>query len=198
MALSSTCVFASLAEVKPWLRLVATDAQDDTILEGLCNSVTEEIEAWTHRVFVTRAITQVFDSAGASQFVLRGYPVTTNPLTAFTIDGTAVDTAAYTLDTAGGIVTLTGGARTSQTGHDNVSVTYTAGYARASLPQRVVQLACEMVAFRYQDWAAGATAAQQVQYMPGGQTYTPRSSWPYHVKDALNALRVEVRGATVA
>lgn len=196
MALAATCLWASLNEIKPWLRLNADDVRDDAVLEVLANSVTEEIERITARVWVSRAITERFDSKGRTQFVLHGYPITTNPLTTFTVDGTAVETDAYTIDTASGIVTFTGGPRSSSVGTDNVVITYTAGYARASLPATVVQLGIEMLAIRYQDWNAGANAAAAIQI--GSQTYTPRSSWSYHILDGLNDLRREVRGGVVA
>lgn len=204
MALSATCLWDDLSALKPWLRLVVSQVEHDQVLEQLANSVTEELERWTARVFVSRAISETFDSTeqiGAQRgcavrrFVLRGYPVTTSPLTTFTIDGVAVDADDYVLDASAGIVRLL---RTygSETGLGDVVAGYTGGYARASLPATVLQLGAEMVAFRYSDWCAGANAAQSVQFGP--VQYVPRSSWPYHIKDGLDALRVEVRGPVFA
>lgn len=199
MALSATCLWAALADVKPWLRLTVSDVEHDVLLEMLANSVTEELERETGRVFVSRAITERFDSLDwrrvdgqqARRFTLRGYPVSTNPLTTFTIDGTAVDADDYALDTEGGVVRLLRLPLTSASGISDVVVTYTAGYARASLPATVLQLGIEMLAFRYSDWSAGANAVQSMRM--GGSEYIPRSSWPYHIKDAIAALRYEFR-----
>lgn len=190
MALSSTCLWATLTEIKPWLRLVPSDVRDDAILEQLANSVTEEIERITCRIFLTRTITERFDSKQAVRFTLAGYPVTTNPLTTFTIDGTAVTTDQYDLNAAQGIVTLRY-ARESSVGAQNVVIAYTAGYARADIPADVLQVALEMLAFRYQDWGAGANGPQSVQF--GAVQYVPRSAWPYHVKDALDRIKYAER-----
>jgi len=204
MSLAPTCLWASLDELKPWLRLAASDVQHDAVLEQLANSVTEEMERLTARVFVTRAIAETFDSTetvgairgcAVRRFTLRGYPVTTDPLTTFTIDGVAVDTDDYVLNTRTGDVTLL---RTyaSEYGVGDVAIGYTAGYSRSTLPATVLQLGVEMLAFRYQDWSAGANAAQSVQFGP--VQYVPRSAWPYHVKDALEQLRLEIRGPVFA
>lgn len=204
MALASTCLWASLSDVKPWLRLAPSDVDHDVVLEQLANSVTEELEAMAHRVFVSRAISETFDSrervgnvmgGAVLRFVLRGYPVTTAPLTTFTIDGVAVDADDYVLDAAAGDVRLLT-TYSSETGIGDVVVGYTAGFSRATLPARVAQLGAEMLAFRYQDWSAGANAVQSLRL--GGSEYIPRSSWPYHIKDAIDALRVEVRGPVFA
>jgi len=203
MALAATCLFASLSDVKPWLRLQVSDVEHDVVLEQLANSVTEEIERLSSRVWVSRSITERFDSRtnvgtpveqAVSRFMLRGYPVT-SPLTTFTIDGTAVDASDYVLDTEGGLVRLLTG-YSSENGIGDVVITYTAGYARASVPATVVQLAADMLAIRYQDWSAGANAAQSVQF--GTQTYTPRSSKSYQIEETIDELRREVRGGTVA
>ncbi|MBK9497039.1 MAG: hypothetical protein IPO08_21510 [Xanthomonadales bacterium] len=204
MALSSTCIWASLNEVKPWLRLEPTDVQHDVVLEQLANSVTEELEGMAQRVFVSRAITETFDSrahVGADRgcavrrFTLRGYPITSSPLTTFTIDGVAVDADDYVLDAAAGVVHLLT-TYSAETGLWDVVLGYTAGFSRATLPARVLQLGAEMLAFRYQDWSAGANAVQSMRM--GGAEYIPRSSWPYHIKDAVDALRLEVRGPVFA
>ena len=57
MALSATCLWSALSDVKPWLKLAATDVAHDAVLEGLCNAVTEEIEQATGRIYLTRTIT---------------------------------------------------------------------------------------------------------------------------------------------
>lgn len=204
MALAATCLWATLDDVKPWLRLVPAQVDHDAVLEQIANSVTEELERMTDRVFVTRAISETFDStetlgarkgAPVWRFVLRGYPVTTSPLTTFTIDGVAVDADDYVLDAARGEVRLLR-AYGSATGIGDAVMGYTAGYSRSTLQDTVRQVGAEMVAHRYQDWCAGANAAQSVQF--GSVQYVPRSAWPYHIKDAITALRHEVRGGVVA
>ena len=44
MALSATCLWASLNDLKPWLNFAATDVQHDAMLEVWANAVTEQVE----------------------------------------------------------------------------------------------------------------------------------------------------------
>lgn len=192
MALSATCLWASVDDLKPWLKLaVGRDIEDDVVLAQLAESVTEEFERLTGRVWVSRTFTRTFDGPGTPWLDLQAYPVT-SPLTSFTQDGTAVATTVYVLDTVNGYVKRKSGVWTAGVG--NFAVAYTAGYARASLPKNVVQLAAEMVRWRYTDWTANADHVSTLTAY--GSQYIPRSSWPYHVKDGLQALRDE-RGARI-
>lgn len=191
MALATTCLWASLADVKPWLKLAVTDVQHDTVLDALCNAITEELEQATSRIFITRSITETLDGTGTSQMHLIGYPVTA--VSSFTNEGTAVPTADYHLDSAAGILKRDSDVSVWEAGTANYAITYTAGYARASLPARVVQTGLELLRHRYADWAAGADTVTALSM--GGQSYTPRSTWPYQVRDAIDALRHEYRVA---
>lgn len=189
MALSDTCLWASLDALKPWLKLSpAADVSDDVVLTQLAESVTEEFERLTGRVWVSRAISETLHGSGTRLLTLRAYPVA-SPLTTFTQDGTAVDASTYVLDAAGGLIWRTSGVWTAGIG--NFAVGYTAGYARASLPASVLQLAAEMLRWRYTDWTANADHVSTLTAY--GSQYIPRSSWPYHVKDGIDALRYEHR-----
>lgn len=189
MAIAASCLWASVDDVKPWLRLTTADVRSDAVLEQLANAVSEDLERLTGRVFVTRTISDRFDSRRRPRFALRGYPVTA--VSAFTIDGVAVDPTLYTLDSECGIVTLYGGAWLSATGVDDVLITYTAGYERADLPASVLQAACELLAFTYQTWSAGLSNMQSAQI--GGASLSPAGAMPWSLKDKIESLRLAYR-----
>ena len=189
MAIDATCLWASVDDVKPWLRLLPSDVKADGVLEQLANAATAELERLTGRVFVSRSITDRFDSRRRARFPLRGYPVTA--IDTFTIDGVAVDASLYSLDSEAGVLTLRAGAWWSSTGVDDVVVTYTAGYARASVPAGVLQAGVELLAFTYQQWASGLANLSSAQL--GGASFSPAGAMPWALKDRIESLRLEVR-----
>lgn len=191
MALAATCLWASLTDLKPWLSLAATDVAHDAMLEVRANAVTEEIERETGRVFVSRSITQTLDGPGGPLLYLRGYPVTA--VSSFTLDGDAVSSEDYVLDADAGILKRESGVWTAGVG--NYVITYTAGYARASLPSSVLTLGAELLRARYLTWSANGDAFQSVQM--GGTTLTPLTDW-VSIRKQIDALRHEFRVGGVA
>jgi hypothetical protein len=195
MALSATCLWASLTDLKPWLSFAATDVAHDAMLEVRANAVTEEIERETGRVFVSRSITQVLDGTGTSVLTLRGYPVTA--ISAFTLNGTTVPTDDYVLDSEAGLLTrkyatvTTDSAAVWWRGVGNYSITYTAGYARASLPASVLTLGIELLRARYLTWSSNADVYQNVS-MVRGASLSPLVDW-VSLRKQLDSLRHEFR-----
>lgn len=190
MALSATCLWASLDAVKPYLRLALTDVSHDTILEALCNAVTEEIEQATGRIYLTRTVTsEKHTGTGTPRLALDRYPV--SAISTLTEDDVSVTSTLYWLESDAGILTKYDGATWSTADVGNVVCTYTAGYARASIPALVQQTALELLRHRYADWSAGADTVSAMTL--GGQQYLPRSTWPYQVKDAIDRLRWQYR-----
>lgn len=188
MALSTTCLWASLADLKPHLRLSSMDVADDVVLEARANEVTEELERETGRVWVSRSITETLSGTGTRVMYLRAYPVTA-PLTTFTLDGVAVDTADYVLDADAGILTRRSGVWTAGVG--NYAVSYTAGYARASLPASVVMLGVDLVRAKYLSWGTNVDVFQ-TQTLGGGGTLQPVVDW-VSIRKRIDALRYEQR-----
>lgn len=152
MALSATCLWASLDELKPYLSFTPVDVAHDTMLELRAEAVTQEIERETGRIFVTRTIAdEVHSGTGSRRLELRYYPVTS--IAALTEDGVAVDSTAYSLDGDGGVITLLNGRTWSTVDLRNISCTYTAGYARTSAELADVKLlAIELLRARYLTW----------------------------------------------
>lgn len=185
MALSSTCLWASVDEIKPWLSQVPSDVGHDAMLTVRANAVTEEIERETGRIFVSRSITETLDGSGHKLLSLRGYPNVV--ISSFTRDGVAVDAADYLLDAAG-LLTRKSGVWTVGVG--NYAITYTAGYARANLPASVLTLGVELLRLRYLPWAINADVYQSIQM--GGSSMAPSVDW-VSVRKQIDALRYEYR-----
>ena len=187
MALSTTCLWASVAEIKPWLRFAPTDVADDVLLEAWMDAVTEQIEADTNRIYVSRSITETRSGDGGTRLELRRYPVTA--VTSVTLDGTAIAAADYALDAEGGILELQAGTF-SATEPGNLVIVYTAGYARASVPKRVLTLGIELLRARYLSWSSNADVYQSVQM--GGTSLSPQTDW-ISIRRQMDALRYECR-----
>jgi len=185
MALSDTCLFASLDEVKPYLRLTPVDIERDVVLAQIVEQVSGEIERKTGRVFRQRTVTEVRDGHGRATLVLRAWPVIS--LTTFTIDDAAVTADAYVLEAALGTVTLTSSVFAAGVG--NVGLTYTAGYSDAARPPAVLGLALDMIKLKWDEWLAGATAATSIAL--GAASMVIKPGWPYQVRDALTELARE-------
>lgn len=113
------------------------------------------VENYCGRAFDSATYTsEKYDGSGSEILILRQFPVTT--LTSVSISGVAVASTSYTLDAANGIVKFEPSGRgrvvvdpdwlTVQTtdyigpfpcwpeGHQNISVTYTAGYTSGTMP----------------------------------------------------------------
>ncbi len=186
MPLSSTCLWASLDELKPWLGLTASDVAHDAMLEQRANEVTEELERETGRIYVSRTITETLHGTGTALLYLRAYPVSALTLTC---DGVAVDAADYVLDAEAGILTRKAGVWTKGVG--NYAAAYTAGYARAALPASVVMLGVDLLRAKYLGWGTNTDVFQQ-QGFGAGQTLQPMTDW-ISIRKRIDALRYEVR-----
>lgn len=187
MALSTTCLWASLDDLKPWLGLTATDVAHDAMLEQRANAVTEELERETGRIYVSRSITERPDGLGRAVLALRGYPNVS--IAAFTRDGEAVSSDDYVLDADAGLIWRKAGAWDSAVGL--YSVTYTAGYARASLPALVLQVGVDLLRARYLTWGNNADVFSY-QAQAGGGVIQPVADW-VSIRKQLNLLKYEYR-----
>lgn len=198
MALSATCLWASLNDLKPWVKLSpAVDVSDDVVLTQLAEAVTLELERETGRIFVSRSFTETLSGTGTSMMALRAYPNVA--ISAFTRDGVAVPSSDYVLDADAGLLTHKYTAWGRPTDLANVwgtspglySITYTAGYARASLPANVVQLGIDLLRARYLTWSNSADVFSY-QAQAGGGTVQPMSDWT-SIRKQIDTLRYEYR-----
>jgi uncharacterized phiE125 gp8 family phage protein len=193
MALSDTCLWAALTDIKPWLPIHATDAAHDTVLEALANAVTEQIERETGRIYLTRTITSETQSGdGTPLLLLRRYPVTS--ITTLTENGEAVASTAYWLESNAGILTKYDGLTWSTEDVGNIVCTYVAGYARASIPASVLSLGIDLLRARYLTWSSNTDVYQSIQL--GATNLSPLVDW-VNIRKQIDALRYEYRVAGV-
>jgi hypothetical protein len=188
MALAATCLWGSLDEIRPWLNLPDPGGHD-AMLVVRANSVTEELERETGRVFVSRSLTQTLDGTGTAVMALRGYPVTA--ISAFTLNGVAVPTDDYVLDSEAGLIKRASTYGWWAAGVGNYSITYTAGYARTALPASVLTLGIELLRARYLSWNSNSDVYQSVSFQGGG-TLSPLTDW-VSIRKQIDALRHEYR-----
>ena len=188
MPLSASCLWADIDEVKAWLKMATTEDQFDGPLTQIAESVTQDLERATGRVFVARAIADVIDGDGSSRVWLTYFPAATLTLT---VAGTALTvTTDYVLDAANGLVRRVGGYLFPR-GVANVSAAYTAGWARALLPASITMLGQEMVSLRFEEWRASVIAATSINLGPANMVIKP--GWPYQILEKMNQLRREGR-----
>lgn len=186
MALSATCLWATVGEIKPWLRLEPTDVAHDDMLALRAESVTNELERETGRIFVSRAVTEVRNGHGRRRLELHRYPVTA--ITSITLDEEVLSTDDYSLESEPGIVTLVTGVWTEDVA--NVTVVYTAGYARASVPSEVQELALDLLKIKYATWGTNTDTYSSVGI--GGTTLQPAGDW-VNIRKRIDAIRTAIR-----
>ena len=192
MALSATCLWGDLDDVKPWVTLQpGRDVLHDVLLTHWAESVTQQIERETGRIFVSRTITgERLSGQGRPSLELQCYPV--SAITSLTEDGAAVEAPGYWLKSEAGILTKLNGLTWSALDVGNIVCTYTAGYARASVPSSVITLAAQLLRAHYLQWTTNGDVFQSIQLGP--TTVTPMSDW-IGIRKQIEAIAREVRVA---
>lgn len=124
----------SIADLKTALRIPSAETALDTDLGAVIELISGDCQDDTYRNFKKQAYTDETHPGGASQIILKQFPVdTSQTFTLKEYDGNSVSviaTADYSLDDVAGIVTLRFGAKFADQ-PDAVRVDYTAGYAEA-------------------------------------------------------------------
>lgn len=188
MAAGDLC---TLSDVKAWANIQTT--ANDAVLTRLITAASQAIKTWLARPLLQDTYTQKYDGTGINRLTLRNFPITA--VSSLAVDGLTVPPApapnvgfGYMFDEFG--LYLVGGdnhwSTVPQTpniwagsyfprGSQNVTVTYTAGYA--SVPVDVTQACIELVAFKYQQrnhvgvssrtlTAGGESVVYQQAFMP--------------------------------
>lgn len=191
MALSETCLWASLNDLKPYVRLTAFDVDHDDMLALRAEAVTQELERETGRIFVSRTITgERHTGTGGTRLELRYYPVTS--IASLTEDEVAVDSDDYVLDGARGVLTRLGGQTWSTLAAGNIRCTYVAGYARDDATLADVKLlAIELLRARYLTWGTGSDVFPS-QQINGVGSFSPSADW-ISIRKKLESLATAVR-----
>lgn len=185
MATRSTTLF-SLATLTAYCKTNGTS--HDTIITTIGDGVSEKIDAYCGRPFVTRAITEVVDAEGRSYVRTKARPVQTVTEVKYRFSlsdaWTAVDESTeVTIDTPGGRIFLN--TLAFPAGPLTTSVTYTAGFGAqgaATLPAAVVAAGLDFVKFCYDRWKSDTVLVASTSW--GGMSLVP--SLPKDVRDALD------------
>lgn len=146
-----TTLLTSLVRLKRFLGITGSD--DDTLLNELISSVSDEIQVWLGlRILLTTSTDEPVDSIGTETLALDQFPIVS--FSSLTENGTALvegtDYESTALDkNAGLIVRLASGERGGiwAKGRRIVRITYIHGYG--TVPEGVQQAATELAAYDY-------------------------------------------------
>lgn len=192
MATKATTLWA-LATVRSWLG-AGSDTADDTDIQRIADGVSEFIERYTRRKFVTQTVTEIQDSeARQNQIFLNWYPI--DSVTSITVRWSPTDSTPETLSADTYRAFLKQGRvwvhsfRMPKT-IGGITVVYVAGYAaqdNVALPQDIVAIGLELCKLIYTEHKNGAIGAQSLAL--GGQTFVIKPEWPKQIKDTLEQWR---------
>lgn len=170
MPTKSTTLFA-LGTVKTYVKANATD--HDAVLTRIADGVSEKIDTYIRRPFVTRSIVEVREGNGKQVLPLRQFPV--QSVTQVRIRYSLLDAwnviaaTEYELDGFRGYLYL------KQLYWPQIpqgcEMTYSAGFAAqdsVDLPQDVVQAALDFVKFVYDRWKADTVSLGSLNLQQGG------------------------------
>lgn len=168
-----------MAQAKVHLNIPTATTSFDTEVTTFVDVASALVEGYADRVFSLNTSSQLFNG-GTDTFILRQSPVTA--VTAVVTDGTTLDSSAYDVDIANGIVrTVTA----QPTGTANVSVSYTAG--SATIPALAQHATLETVRHLWQTQRGSMGARNPLN----GDDYAPGMgfSLPRRVMELLDPLR---------
>lgn len=187
----------SLTRFKSWLEVPVAETSRDTELEIVADSVSEFLERETRRIFVTRAVTRVYNGDGSIWLRLDDYPV--EAITSISVketqddaSPTTVSSGDYDLDSERGLVRLRAGS--SPTAFpalfQNVTVVADVGYGAqdaATLPADAVRAALDIGKMVWDELRSGAIAASSISIGPGNLYIKP--DFPATLKSLVENLR---------
>ena len=194
MAIDTNIALISLNEAKQFLKLTVNT--EDDLVGDTVNAVSDWINKYCDRKFLSAERTEYYNGNGTSELALKNFPVTAigslydDPLRAFGAS-TLIPSTDYILDGNAGLVQLFNGHTNFFEGFQNIKITYTAGYAVDSTMPYAVQMACKILTsliYRnvYVQWRVGI-ASEQV----GDKTVTFRDEEvPKMVKSMLDPFRM--------
>lgn len=169
----------TMAQAKVHLNIPTATTSFDTEVTTFVDVASALVEGYADRVFSLNTSSQLFNG-GTDTFILRQSPVTA--VTAVVTDGTTLDSSAYDVDIANGIVrTVTA----QPVGTANVSVSYTAG--SATIPALAQHATLETVRHLWQTQRGSMGARNPLN----GDDYVAGMgfSLPRRVMELLDPLR---------
>jgi uncharacterized phiE125 gp8 family phage protein len=179
--IDTTSALVELEEVKAWLDIKASDK--DNWFQQLINRVSADCAAYCDRTLISATYTDAeYDGTGSDTLVLPHYPVSAITALKASINGAALTEGReedFVFDSDTGIVTLIGGTFSKE--KRGVTITYTAGYTLANVPQDLKQAVLEAIAFRYMEMdrkRVGVTSQEAGQQ----RSYYTTEPYPEHVR----------------
>jgi uncharacterized phiE125 gp8 family phage protein len=169
----------------------ASDASKDDVLIQLADAVSERVEAYTARSFVSRTAIETLDGDGSGRLFLASFPIVS--MTSLTIRESPGDTTVtdlvegtdYDVDDHIGVVQLR--FRSFTKGFQNIVATYVTGHGAkdaATIPADVYQAALDYVKLEWQQYGANAIAATSVSLGPS--TFLLKPGLPWGIKQVLD------------
>lgn len=185
--MKSTTLFG-LATVKTYVKASAND--HDTVLTRIADGVSEKVDAYVRRPFVTRTIVETREGNDSPVLQLRHFPVQSvsqvRMRSSVAADWEVIDATEYVLDGFRGYLHLK--TLTWPKVDLGNEITYSAGFAAqdsTDLPQDVVQTALDFVKFIYDRWKADTISLGSVSLQAAGSAVII-PALPADIKEALN------------
>lgn len=153
----------TLEKVKSFLTIEDTD--DDTSLQRILTAVSRYVETYCDRLFISQSFTEYHNGNGENGLVLRQYPVTA---VSAVYDDTSRLYPASTLIPASEYVWWEDGRleldenNCFSSGRKNIKVTYTAGWAQASIPEDIQLAVWRICQFIYKDSKTSIAGPEQL------------------------------------
>jgi gp6-like head-tail connector protein len=180
----------TIAEVKTWLTV--TDASDDARLIQIADAVSERIDAYCRRTFVTRTgVVELHDGNHKNTLFARNFPIiqvgglTVLQSPSDTTPSTYVSGTDFDTDKRTGRIRLR--LNTFTRGFQNVTLTYDHGFDRKdgpALPQDVYQAGLDYCKLVYSELSANAIAATTIS--AGNSTFVLKPAMPWGIKQVLD------------
>lgn len=181
MAATKATTLCSLPIVRAWLGVA--DGSDDARIVRVADAISERVESYCNRLFVTRTVTDGYDGTGSPAMFLRDYPVVA--MTSLSVKDSPVASPTpltegvdYDVDKRTGRVQLR--TRRFPRGFQNVAAVYTAGWGAQDapeLPQDVVQAALDYMKLVWTELTTNAVAATSVSVGPSSFVLKPGIPW---------------------
>lgn len=166
--------------------LITDGGRDDQIIRFL-DSLSQNLENSTGRIFKARTVTEQFTGDLTTLFITDARPIIS--ITSLMIDGVAYDSTKYVMDSDMGIIRLQPGYIFPNTTAGNCVLTYVAGFdgtANFPIPDDAVLLVLQLLKQAYDGWQTGGASASTLH--TGNSALTMLKAMPDSLRDLYNSL----------
>lgn len=148
-----------LEDALDFLKLSSPKEEEETILEALCDEISEAIEDYCGRKFESQSLTEDYDGLGTRILMLQQYPI----VSVTTVTRTKVDAAdtqvvvastEYNINSEPGILLMHQINHVDSSvwvkGEQNYAIVYVAGYSADDMPKAIVNACKQWIAVVFQ------------------------------------------------